>query len=92
MKTLCKKEFSSILVKHFTTNKTFFIKDKTYEFYIEDEDNDTIWVIYDENGGPSESGVRFHSEKRKEKVCAMYNFYDYFYSERAMKLKKINGK
>ena len=94
MKCLCKKDFSSKLIKNFITEDEiiFFEKNKYYEFEFEKFDYPEeirMWIIYDPNGADGHVGVRFHTQKNKKKVSAMYNYFDYFYSERALKLIKI---
>lgn len=94
MKCLCKKDFSSKLIKNFITKDEiiFFEKNKYYEYEIEMldyPDEKRMWIIYDRLGVEGHVGVRFHTQKNIKKITAMYNFFDYFYNERAMKLIKI---
>lgn len=79
----CKKDFYSLL------DNKLFEKGKLYE--IRFETVETIWVIYNENGNCTSSGCRFHNIKNKNKVYSLHNFYHFFMTERASKLKMLQN-
>ena len=94
-KCLCKKDFHSKLCRfeifNDFNNKLLFKKNNLYDCYIENN-GDTIWVIYNKFGSSTTSGLRFHLKKEKDKIMSMYNFYEFFKSERATKITIINEK
>lgn len=84
----CKKDFKSDF-----SNEILFHEGKIYEMRYEDDGalKKYVWLTYNKNGGVTDSGVRFHIVKGTHKISSIYNFYEYFLSERATKLKNIEN-
>ena len=78
----CKKNFFH--EKH----GLLFEKDKYY-IYRYENNREYIWVVYDENGESTKQGIRFHLDKKKERIVQLVYFYKFFYKDRKAKLLKL---